>query len=908
MSGYVRAATISCDPFHVVLDNGQTATSTVTWSGIAPTQTIQVYVSVNNGVDQLLQQQQGPGSTSYPGITFPNVYVFKLYDGTGHSNLLTWTATTTQNPPAYAFGYNYLPTNLDWFWVENYPTKKTRLKQDLMHMLSLKGKVIRFNFWNNSCQMDGANDRWLFYDGQGHQFSDLVANMVDWLSGPCYDNGVRVFIAFHNNWFQDGPEGSSLKWYQTAGMTLPGLLEAVRQWMTQVVTAVEANPKAKQVVFAYDFQNEVSIQEGEPPNIITYLQHCYDTVPVPMGKHMASFCNKNKITNWPLNMGNRRLDYVDFHYYSDAQDSSDQPQQFSYWVDLARSTCPNATILMGEYGQKGGGSFPSNEGTYPTNEFNQSHKMIGLAQGGKDADIAYHMAWDFIPPVANTEPAYGMLYTEHQPKDVLGAMSTFNDTLYNPDAEIGSNGIPDGWTANGSKAITFTRSGPNKPDAATNSYYAKLTTSVTKSTDWASIDTPTIHNPYIGGKTIYINAYVRTNMKYQIGIFEYDSNYSLIQQRFGSQISTSTTSWQSYQHRVGPWSPVLHANTHYVTVQVKGTRNTQNSCYLDVDTVSVFALGMDREYSPADLNRDWSVDLLDLAIFTSNWLDHWQPRHQHLIHRYSFNGNCNDSVGSAHGTLVNYDSSAIWQTGKLYLNNAATFDAGLNKYFGVIPPTDTTRGAHVNLPKLLEGLDQATIEIWMETPLDFDGAYVYSFGGGVNGDGDSSGPELTLQNRSSARLATHWNQSAGWWGHDLSGYPNATGPACYALTVEEDITDGYKRPNEPWSMGDRVRVFIDSTQRAEFNNEPWEGPGLNDPVKWYETANCLGKTWQYGYKGNVILDELRIYDVALTADEIAADYADGPDVTLTQSSLGDINGDGQINFKDFAEMAKEWNP
>jgi hypothetical protein len=194
--------------------------------------------------------------------------------------------------------------------------------------------------------------------------------------------------------------------------------------------------------------------------------------------------------------------------------------------------------------------------------------------------------------------------------------------------------------------------------------------------------------------------------------------------------------------------------------------------------------------------------------------------------------------------------------------------------------------------------------MWLETPVDFDGSYLLSFGGGKNGDGPTIGPELTVQNRLSGRLATHWNQSGSWYGHDLSGYPNLSGPAFYALTIEEDIMAGF-RPN-PWDTGDRLRVFVDGTWDSEFTGPNWEGPGLYDPINWFETANHLGKSWQAGYKGNVILDEIRIYSVALTAEQIAAEYAAGPNQVFAYSVPWDFNDDGIISMLDFVILAQQW--
>ena len=168
-----RAAVITANPTHFVLDDNQTQSATISWSSVSDGQTIQLYVSVSNGADVLVHQQQGAGSVMYNGISLPNLYVFKLYQGTDKTVLLDWVSVSTQRGPACGFGCNYLPTHLGWFNNANYSAKKTRLQRDLMQMISLKGNTIRFNYWPTGCSLDGTNDRWVF----GAEFFEIVNNM-----------------------------------------------------------------------------------------------------------------------------------------------------------------------------------------------------------------------------------------------------------------------------------------------------------------------------------------------------------------------------------------------------------------------------------------------------------------------------------------------------------------------------------------------------------------------------------------------------------------------------------------------------------------------------------------------------------------------------------------------------------
>jgi hypothetical protein len=60
-----------------------------------------------------------------------------------------------------------------------------------------------------------------------------------------------------------------------------------------------------------------------------------------------------------------------------------------------------------------------------------------------------------------------------------------------------------------------------------------------------------------------------------------------------------------------------------------------------------------------------------------------------LVHRYSFSGNVNDSVGSAHGTLINSSATATFTGGVLDMGNSSLPNSNSNAINYVDLPNGT---------------------------------------------------------------------------------------------------------------------------------------------------------------------------------------------------------------------------
>ena len=102
------------------------------------------------------------------------------------------------------------------------------------------------------------------------------------------------------------------------------------------------------------------------------------------------------------------------------------------------------------------------------------------------------------------------------------------------------------------------------------------------------------------------------------------------------------------------------------------------------------------------------------------------------VHRYSFNGNANDSVGGAHGTLVDNTGSSSYANGQLVLGNTGSENSANNT------------GDYVDLPNgIISALaDNGTFETW--TTWEDTGAYwqrIFDFGTSNGGEDVSVGSD-----------------------------------------------------------------------------------------------------------------------------------------------------------------------
>src|SRR5207248_1776032 len=102
-----------------------------------------------------------------------------------------------------------------------------------------------------------------------------------------------------------------------------------------------------------------------------------------------------------------------------------------------------------------------------------------------------------------------------------------------------------------------------------------------------------------------------------------------------------------------------------------------------------------------------------------------------LVHRYDFNGEVNDLVGAANGTLIDPKNIATYSGGLLNLPNA-----GANSNQATF-----STGAYVALPAgIITSLgNQATFETWINMNTNRNWAEIWSFGKSDTGAGQATG-------------------------------------------------------------------------------------------------------------------------------------------------------------------------
>ncbi|MBR4249126.1 MAG: LamG domain-containing protein, partial [Verrucomicrobia bacterium] len=218
-----------------------------------------------------------------------------------------------------------------------------------------------------------------------------------------------------------------------------------------------------------------------------------------------------------------------------------------------------------------------------------------------------------------------------------------------------------------------------------------------------------------------------------------------------------------------------------------------------------------------------------------------------LVHRYSFNGNANDSVGTANGTLEN---GAAISGGKLVLTPADSAAAN---------------GQYVSLPleNYFDGQLAATIEVWAQID-NVNQAYnwcrLWQFSSSVS--------SFYLTPRGSTVINSYIKTPYGE--NEIVGSGYAAGMEEGVMAHLVVVADGYNKKYSIYRDGnllvekslDLVPADLGAFTLARIGADG-DNPGL------------FGK-----------IDEMRMYNGAMTVEDVRLSYASGPD-TLP-SETGDL--------------------
>jgi hypothetical protein len=296
----------------------------------------------------------------------------------------------------------------------------------------------------------------------------------------------------------------------------------------------------------------------------------------------------------------------------------------------------------------------------------------------------------------------------------------------------------------------------------------------------------------------------------------------------------------------------------------------------------------------------------------------------YLVHRYGFDSDAADSIGSAHGTVVDLNTSNHqFVDGQLVLSNN-----NLNSR-----PIETDEngdklleqeGAYVDLPNgLISPLGKAaTFMAWFTyTPVSGDNwPRIFDFGTSTGGEGFSTGADGVKWINGAPYVDT---AAADLHEYIMLSPQQGSGPAWrYESQVRPPSNSVYVDPADNTaiknvevcvacvfdSASGVSTVYVNGEQVLQSANTAHDLSNINDVNNW------LGRSQWPDAMFTGKFNEFRIYDIPLSKYWIKAYYQQGPDnYTATpnpciqdEANSMDFNEDCVVDIKDFAEFANEW--
>jgi hypothetical protein len=238
-----------------------------------------------------------------------------------------------------------------------------------------------------------------------------------------------------------------------------------------------------------------------------------------------------------------------------------------------------------------------------------------------------------------------------------------------------------------------------------------------------------------------------------------------------------------------------------------------------------------------------------------------------LRHRYSFTSDASDLIGGAHGTVVDAGApTGVFAGGRLDVsaNTGQGSNSGISEDAFVNFPNHLIRNAAT-------GGDpgKLTVEIWAQSAENRGWAALFTAGVPGNNTEDSSnggGEYIQFIPRSGDGAATLRTTSRGTGGNergvDLPASPMSTTANTHFVTVY-DQSGGLPGTLTLYVNG----ALVGSNMLADALNLST----YNDVNIWLGRSQWPDPVFDGYY------DELRIYDTALSANEVGANFVRGPD-------------------------------
>lgn len=240
-----------------------------------------------------------------------------------------------------------------------------------------------------------------------------------------------------------------------------------------------------------------------------------------------------------------------------------------------------------------------------------------------------------------------------------------------------------------------------------------------------------------------------------------------------------------------------------------------------------------------------------------------------LVHRYSFTGNVYDSVGGAHGTLYNWTGLCAYTNGELAMGNSGQ-------------SSTSGSGDYVDLPNgIISALGrQATIECWVTWTGSGNWDRVFDFGTSNAGENSSAGGDASTY---------IFLTPQGGNGVLRLGYRN--GPTRVENVIDgPGLSPGEHHLSVTWNNdASLVTLYLDG--QPVGSNSP-----LFSPADMPDNNNWLGRSqWPDPlFRGRY--NEVRIWNHAMTPEEVWLSYAVGPDqIPATRILVEQSDGSTEVS-------------
>ena len=402
-------------------------------------------------------------------------------------------------------------------------------------------------------------------------------------------------------------------------------------------------------------------------------------------------------------------------------------------------------------------------------------------------------------------------------------------------------------------------------------FYSEATTSFTPAQDWTSAGASALE--------LFFYGQADNDNNTQMYIALSDGNTNAVAPYDGDANDLSSEIWQ-------PWRidlQKLDVNlTNIENISIGFRKLTFESPSLGIGTVFFDDIRLypsrclEENKQDADFNGDCVVDFQDIQELAHNWLDKGyniypvEAPDAPLVW-YKFDGNANDSAGSAHGQIHGHptyvegvhgqairfggyiDSVGITGAAELFSKTRTAITIVFWQYGNdSIHHTDTLCCSDYDY-NVYDPTIAINLGCW-KSP----GKYNWDCGSPWSFDSRLSGKH---------KYKTEWSNR---WNH-------------WAFTKE--------------TKTGRMQIFLNGVL---YDSRI----GAISPILGI-TSFEIGSGWYGGYDG--LIDDFQIYDYALSQPEIAYTATNGTGIfDLPLIPPVDLNADNQIDFKDFAILADNW--